>query len=75
MHGACILIEIILVRGTALLGLNGPKPLWACAALGLLRVMWTGLVLYHTVPVYQDELTRVARVFGLKTVLFIPFPK
>ncbi|KAG4432940.1 hypothetical protein IFR05_011586 [Cadophora sp. M221] len=36
IHGACVLYEIILVRGAAMLGLNGPRPLWVSAALAFM---------------------------------------
>ncbi|PVH82036.1 hypothetical protein DL98DRAFT_587045 [Cadophora sp. DSE1049] len=75
MNGACVLYEIILVRAAALLDLNGPRPLWASIGLAFLRVVWVGTVLYHTVPVIEDELTRVSRIFGLRPVLFLALPE
>ncbi|KAL5331875.1 hypothetical protein ACEPPN_001414 [Leptodophora sp. 'Broadleaf-Isolate-01'] len=75
IHGACVLYEIILVRGAARLGFNGPRPLWASAALACARVVWTGIVLYHTVPVVQDDLTRISRLFGLRNVYLLSLPE
>ncbi|KAH7386385.1 hypothetical protein BKA64DRAFT_142444 [Cadophora sp. MPI-SDFR-AT-0126] len=75
MQGACVLHEIVLVRAAALLGLDGPRPLWASIGLAVLRFFWVGLVLYHTGPVIEDELTRVSRIFGLRPVYFLALPE
>ncbi|KAH7317781.1 hypothetical protein BKA65DRAFT_599769 [Rhexocercosporidium sp. MPI-PUGE-AT-0058] len=75
IHGACVLYEIIVVRAAAMLGLNGPRPLWASTALAFARVAWTGIVLYHTLPVIQDELTRISRIFGLRTIYLLSLPE
>ena len=70
-----MLYEVILLRAASLLGLNGPRPLWASIGLALLRISWVGVVLYHTVPVVQDEMTRVSRIFGLRPVYFLSLPE
>ncbi|CAL3967942.1 unnamed protein product [Diplocarpon coronariae] len=58
VQGACVLYEMALVKAAGRLGLMGPRPDWLELALALARTVWTGFVLYHTVPVVEDELTR-----------------
>ena len=41
---------------------------------GIIRLLWTIVVLYVTVPVIADELTRVLRVMGLKPTVLLPVP-
>ncbi|CZT52700.1 uncharacterized protein RSE6_14059 [Rhynchosporium secalis] len=75
IHGACVLCEIVLLRTAAMLDFNGSKSLWTSASLRVVNLIWTGLVLYHTVPLVQDEMTRVSRMYRLKPVYFITFPQ
>ena len=75
MQGACVLYEIILVRAAILMGLNVPRQLWISIGLALVRCTWVWIVLYHTIPVVQDEMTRVSRIFGLRPVYFLSLPE
>lgn len=50
-------------------------PLWLVVVLGAWRVLWTGSVLWHTVPIVQDQLMRVLRMVGLKTLTLFTAPK
>jgi hypothetical protein len=47
---------------------------WKRYGAGIIRLLWTVVVLYVTVPVVADELTRVLRVMGLKPTVLLPLP-
>ncbi len=75
VQGACVLYETAIVKLSAALGLNVPRSAWLNAVLTVTRLTWTGLVLYHTVPIIVDELTRVARILGLRPVYLFALPE
>ncbi|KAI9050635.1 hypothetical protein LZ554_005794 [Drepanopeziza brunnea f. sp. 'monogermtubi'] len=75
VQGACVLYEIALAKAASGLGFGGPKPGWLRLALAAARIAWTALVLYHTVPVLEDELTRVSRILGLRPLWLMTLPE
>jgi hypothetical protein len=75
IQGACVLIEVLASR--AMRGITGPgeKSGMLKTCLGILRVVWTGTVLYYTAPLIVDELVRVVRQMGNRPVFLFPVPK
>lgn len=75
IQGACVLGEVIVehvLQGSERLK---PRARWMRWGLGLARLGWTVGVLYLTVPVIADELTKVTRIFGLRQVVLFPLTK
>ena len=70
-----MLYEIAILKLANSLGFNGLKSFWVTGMLSAIRLTWVILVLYHTVPIIQDEVTRVSRIFGLQPVYLISMPK
>lgn len=74
IQGACVLCETALVKAASLYGLDEPRPGWQKIALALIRVTWSGVVLYHTVPFIENELILVSRILGLRPLYFLTLP-
>jgi len=75
IQGACILGEVIVEHALRGSGRLMPRARWMRWGLGLVRLGWTVGILYLTMPVIADELTKVTRIFGLKPVVLFPLPK
>lgn len=75
IQGACVVFEVLASR--VMKAIIGPseKSDMLKTCLGILRVAWTGSVLYYTAPLIVDELVRVARKMGNRPVFLFPVPK
>ncbi|KAH8777115.1 hypothetical protein F5882DRAFT_502855 [Hyaloscypha sp. PMI_1271] len=73
IQGVCVLLEVMVEQ---MLGDRQLKQRawWKRYGAGIIRLLWTVVVLYVTVPVVADELTRVLRVMGLKPTVLLPMP-
>lgn len=73
IQGVCVLLEVMVEQ---MLGDGKLKQRawWKRYGAGIIRLLWTVVVLYVTVPVVADELTRVLRVMGLKPTVLLPLP-
>jgi hypothetical protein len=48
---------------------------WIRWGLGLVGLGWTVGILYLTMPVIADELTKATRIYGLRPVVLFPLLK
>jgi hypothetical protein len=74
IHGLCVLLEVMVEQ---MLG-NGQlkqRAWWRRYGAGIMRLLWTVVVLYVTVPIVADELTKVSRVIGLRPTVLLPLPR
>jgi hypothetical protein len=75
IQGACVLGEVIVKHALQGSGRLKPRAQWMRWGLGLVGLGWTVGILYLTMPVIADELTKVTRIFGLRPVVLFPLPK
>jgi hydrogenase-4 membrane subunit HyfE len=75
IQGACVLIEVLAGRAMKVATGPGEKSNMLKTCLGILRVAWTGTVLYYTAPLIVDELVRVSRQMVNRPVFLLPVPK
>lgn len=75
IQGACVLGEVIVEHALQGSGWLKPRAQWMRWGLGLVGLGWTVGILYLTMPVIADELTKVTRIYGLRPVVLFPLPK
>jgi hypothetical protein len=73
IQGVCVLLEVMVEQVLGDRQLK-QRAWWKRYGAGIIRLLWTVVVLYVTVPVIADELTRVLRVMGLKPTVLLPLP-
>lgn len=73
IHGVCVLTEVFLEH--LLRGILKQKTWWTGLGASVVRFVWAIAILYTTVPMFADEITRVSRVMGLTPTLLLPLPR
>jgi hypothetical protein len=76
IQGLCVLLEIFASRCVSKVErVTGRRPLWVENCLMVVRVGWTVLVLYNTVPLIEGELVKVSLRMGDRPVILFPSPR
>jgi hypothetical protein len=75
VQGACVLVEAIVVKVSTRTKSKRSMPFWMISCLGVARLAWTVVILFYTLPVLFNELTKVLRMYGLRPVFLLSLPE
>ncbi|KAH8667482.1 hypothetical protein BGZ60DRAFT_50756 [Tricladium varicosporioides] len=72
LQGACVLFEILINKLMTVVMPERNRGTWSRLLFGMISVAWVIGVLYYSAPLIIDELVKVMRATGLRSVFLFP---